>query len=183
MIRLGQVKSVSPSEAGERALDPRDINERAGQCGFLDLKSLLVTKVQVLSLRQKTNERSQALINSTKHQHKERINIFSNEKDFHVDKCVNCYNSSYVATSPEDVDPYARYADPLKYPAKARTLGYVETDSTAFLRIWVNGNLSSAQFKQILITIVRIWVCPPESASCHSFHSFLNISADGFNPG
>lgn len=80
--------------------------------------------------------------------------MFSNEKDFHVDKYLNRCNDKYIANSVKDARPEDRFVSKSEHPSKAMMIGYVGNDETAFSPIWVDGALDSTKYKSMLVTKV-----------------------------
>ena len=117
----------------------------------LGLQTLVKRRVQLLtaSQRQKRLERARVILNKLK-SGKDKVLIFSDEKDYHVDKHHNRRNSRYISESPKVADPTVKYVGRQKHPAKAMMLGYVDSDSKAFPPIWVKGTVRKENYKRML---------------------------------
>jgi hypothetical protein len=62
----------------------------------------------------------------------------------------NRRNTRYVAMDKESVDPSVRYVAKSKFPAKAMSFGLVGSDGFVFKPVWIEGNLNSAGYIQLL---------------------------------
>ncbi len=118
----------------------------------LGMKSLVKRKIQQLTplQREKREARGTKIVNFLKSKDSSKVLVFSDEKDFHVDKYHNTRNSRYIAESPETAPPEVRYVGFSKLPAKAMMLGYVGSDGTAFPPIWINSTMDGPMYKRIL---------------------------------
>ncbi|QQP50248.1 Transposable element tcb2 transposase [Caligus rogercresseyi] len=110
----------------------------------LGMRSRAVVPVQMLTViqREKRLERSKKILNWLK--------IFSDEKNFVVDKYNNRRNDRYIAKSAADTDASVKYVPRSKHPAKAMMLGVVGSDGKTIPPIWIKGNLNASMYKHIL---------------------------------
>ena len=74
-----------------------------------------------------------------------KIWVLSDEKDFHVDKYVKRRNKRILAKSSKAMSLSKRYVGRSKFSKKAM-FGYVSSDGTAFLPVWVKGTMDAAQY-------------------------------------
>ncbi len=163
----------------------------------LGLKSLAVVRAQQLTPAQRDGRRTKGriILNKLKSDAAGKIIVYSDEKDFHVDKYVNRRNSRTIARSAKDVEPSNRFVGRSKFPAKAMLFGFVGSDGTAFPPVWVKGNMDAAQYKRILAHNVfpildrtygvgnYIWM--QDGASCHTANTVLaylerKLGSNGF---
>ena len=107
----------------------------------LGLKSLAVLQVQQLipSKIEKRLVMSTFMLNWLKGDHGWKKLVFSDEKDFHLNKHLNRHNNRTMAPSSKDVEPSNRYQGRPKFDKKAMFFGYVGSDSTAFPGLWIEG--------------------------------------------
>ncbi len=146
----------------------------------LGMKSLVKRRIQQLTpvQMQKRVERGTKIINFLKSKEAGKVLVFSDEKDFHVDKHVNRRNSRYIAESPDAVAPEVRYVGASKFPAKAMMLGYVGSDGTVFPPIWIKGTMDGTMYKKLMqYKILPLldstygkgkYVWTQDGASCHT---------------
>ncbi len=146
----------------------------------LGMRSLVKRRIQQLTPLQMEKREDQGIkiINFLKSKEAGKVLIFSDEKDFHVDKHHNRRNSRYIAESPEPVGPEIRYVGTSKFPAKAMRLGYIGSCGTAFLLIWIEGTMDGPMYKRILQHKVLPlldatygkgnYVWTQDGASCHT---------------
>ena len=146
----------------------------------LGLKSLVPRRVQNLTETHIKGrvERGNKILNYLKNNRDHRVLIFSDEKDFHLEKYMNRRNSRYIAKSPDTVPPSVKYVGRAKFPKKAMMLGVVGADGKAFPPVWINGTLDGPMYKQILAYKILpmldktygkgkyIWT--QDGASCHT---------------
>ncbi len=150
----------------------------------LGLKSLAVVRVQQLTpdQRRKRLEMSKVMLNRIKKSHKPLV--FCDEKDFHLNKHLNCRNCRTIAPDVKSVDPVNRYQGRPKFPKKAMFFGYVSSGSTTFPSIWIEGTVDAPKYKQMLVrhvlpTLERtygknnfIWI--QDGAPCHTAKTVLS---------
>ena len=119
----------------------------------LALKSLAVVRCQQLTPAQRDGRRSMGttILAKLKNEAAGKILVFSDEKDFHVDKHINRRNERTIATSAKAVDPSNRFVGRSKFPQKAMLFAFVGSDGTAFPPVWIDGTLDAAKYKSILI--------------------------------
>ena len=118
----------------------------------LGLKTLSTVPCQQLTFKQREGReaKGKVMLNRLKRDDINKIRVFSDEKDFHVDKYVNRRNKRILAKSSKAVSPSKRYVGRSKFPKKAMMFGYVGSDGTAFPPVWVKGTMDAAQYKSIL---------------------------------
>ncbi len=140
---------------------------------------------QQLTPRQREGRESkgQTILNQLKRDAIRKVRVFSDEKDFHVDKFVNRRNHHIIAKSAKAMDPKKRFMGKSKFPKKAMMFGYVGSDGTAFPPVWAKGNADARQYKSILIRHVfpnldrtygvgnYIW--SQDGTSCHTVNDIL----------
>ncbi len=146
----------------------------------LRLKSLAVVKAQQLTPAQREGRRVKGavILSRLKNEVKGKILVFSDEKDFHIDKHVNRRNQRVIAESASAIARSDRFVGRSKFPAKAMLFGFVGSDGTAFPPVWIKGTMDAVQYKNILIRKVfpvldatygvgnYIWT--QDGASCHT---------------
>ena len=146
----------------------------------LGVKSLTKRKIQMLMpvQRQKRVTRGKKILNWLKEGHRGKVLVFSDEKDFHVDKYINRRNSRYISTSVKDAPPKIKYVGASKFPAKAMMLGVICSDGKALPPVWIKGNMDGPMYKNILSRKVfpvldatygkggYVWT--QDGASCHT---------------
>ena len=151
----------------------------------LGLKSLARVRCQQLTTKQRQGrlEKGKLILNKLRGEVSGKTIVFSDEKDFHVDKYSNRRNDRTIAKSAKAVKPKDRFVGRSKFPAKAMMFGYVGSDGKAFPPIWIKGTLNSAGYKHILASKVIpklnstygmgnfIWM--QDGASCHTANSVL----------
>ncbi len=110
----------------------------------LGLKSLAVLQVQQLTPSQieKRLAMSTFMLNWLKGEHGWKKLVFSDEKDFHLNKHLNRRNNRTMAPSSKDVKPSNRYQGRPKFAKKAMFFGYVGSDGTAFPGLWIDPSTS-----------------------------------------
>ncbi len=152
----------------------------------LGLKSLAVVQVQQLTpvQRQKRLEMSKIMLNRMKRDDVNKILVFSDEKDFHLNKHLNRRNHRTLAISSKAVNPINRFQGRPKFPKKAMFFGYVGSDGKAFPGLWIQGTMDAAKYKKILIRHVLpmlestygknnfVWV--QDGAPCHTANLVLS---------
>ena len=118
----------------------------------LGMRNRAVVPCQMLTTaqREKRLERCQRILNFLK-SNGGKVIVFSDEKNFLVDKYLNRRKSRYIAKRPEDVHESVRFIPRSKHPAKVMMLGVVCSDGYLLPPIWINGNLDSKMYKYILI--------------------------------
>jgi len=101
--------------------------------------------------REKRVKRCHKIKNFLRHYLKGRVLVFSDERDFHVDKYLNRRNDRYIASSVKDAKSEGMFVSKSKYPDKAMMLGYVGSDGTAFPPTCVNGTINASKYKNVLV--------------------------------
>ena len=188
LVRTVKAKIKENEETSVRALArefvPRTTMERVVKKD-LGLRTLTTVPCQQLTPRQREGRESkgQTILNQLKRDAVGKVRIFSDEKDFHVDKFMNRRNHHIIAKSAKVMDPKKRFVGKSKFPKKAMMFGYVGSDGTAFPPVWVKGNVDARQYKFILIRHVfpnldqtygmgnYIW--SQDGASCHTTNDIL----------
>ncbi len=91
----------------------------------MGLKSLVVLQVQQLtSLHQeKFLKMAQVMLNKLKNEVAGKVLIFSDEKDFHLNKHLNRRNNCTIATNAKAADLANRFQGQPKFPQKAMYFG------------------------------------------------------------
>ncbi len=119
----------------------------------LCLKSFATVPCQQLTPVQRKGRESkgQKMLNRLKRDTASKILIFSDTKDFHVDKHVNSRNNRVTSTNAKSVDPAKRYMACSKFPKKAMLFGFVGSDGRVFPPVWIKGTMDAPMYK-------RIWV-------------------------
>ncbi len=163
----------------------------------LGLKSLVKRRIQQLTdlQRQKRVDRGKAILNFLRRPAVGKVLVFSDEKDFHIDKYSNRRNSRYISESPSTASPSIKYVGSSKFPAKAMMLGYVGSDGTAFPPIWIKGTMDGVMYKKLLVhKILPLlgstygkgnYVWTQDGASCHTSkvvqeYLFNRLGSGGF---
>jgi hypothetical protein len=104
--------------------------------------------------------------------------VFSDEKNWTVDKHVNRRNSRYLAKRKDDVDPSVRFVAKSKFPAKAMSFGLAGMNGFVHKPIWIDGTLNSSRYiemldKEVIQALnehygVGNWVLQQDGAPCHT---------------
>ncbi len=94
---------------------------------------------------------STTMINKLKGEVSGKILVFSDEKDFHLNKHLNRRNDRTLAASAKDVDKANRFQGRPKFPKKAMFFGFIGSDGKAFPGIWIDGTMNAAKYKSILV--------------------------------
>ena len=189
LVEAVKAKIKENDETSVRALTrefnmPRTMMERVMKKD-LGLRMLATVPCQQLTPRQSEGRESkgQTILNQLKRDAVRKVRVFSDEKDFHVDKFMNRRNHHIIAKSAKVMDPKKRFVGKSKFPKKAMMFGYVGSDGTAFPPVWAKGNADARQYKSILIRHVfpnldrtysmgnYIW--SQDSASCHTANDIL----------
>ena len=91
----------------------------------LGLKTLVKRKAPLLTTAQQQQRlvRAKLILSKLKGDRQDEVLIFSDEKDYHVDKYVIRRNSRYLAESPETAGSTVKYVGCQKFHGKAMTRG------------------------------------------------------------
>ncbi len=152
----------------------------------LGMRSLALTPCQALTPTQKEKRVAMGtiMLNKLKGDAAGKTLIFSDEKDFHMDKHANRRNTRVIAKSNKDLTPDQKYLGHSKFPRKAMLFGFVGSDGKIFPPVWVRTPMDSVQYKAILVRKVfpildatygkgnYIWT--QDGASCHTSNLILN---------
>ena len=152
----------------------------------LGLKSLAKTPAQYLTEEQKKRlEMGKMMVNKLRREAAGKTLVFSDEKDFHVDKHINRRNTRIIAESTKSLSPEQRYVGHSKFTRKVMLFGFVGADGKKFPPpVWVKTPMDAPQYRQMLIAKVfpklneaygkgnSVWT--QDGASCHTAKITLN---------
>lgn len=174
-------KEANMSATSMRRIAKEDLN--------LTSRSKVVCQSLTTIQREKRVTRSKSILNWMKSNGGRAI-VFTDEKNWSVDPYSNRRNDRYMAVSKEDVDPSVRYVAKNKFPAKAMSFGLVGTDGFVFKPIWIEGNLDSKRYiqmldEQVLPVLDNHYGVTQDGAPCHTSkatQSFLQqrLGSKGF---
>ncbi len=80
----------------------------------------------------------------------QKVIVFTDEKNWPVDKHHKCRNTRYIGKSKENVDPSVKYCPRFKFPAKAMSFGLVTSDSFTITLLCIDGTLNSSKHVLLL---------------------------------
>ncbi len=146
----------------------------------LGYKSLSKTPVQALMVRNHETrvERGRKIIQFLRTELNGHVLVFSDKKDFYMDKKINRHYNQYMATSTKAVDPKLRFMGQSKHPQKASMLGIIMSDGKMLPLIWYEGTMDMTKYKNILARKVFLvldatygcggYVWTQDGAPCHT---------------
>ncbi len=116
----------------------------------LSLKSLAVVQVQQLTPLQKSKrlEMCRDMLNKLKGEAAGKTLIFSDEKDFHLNKHLNRRNNT-IAASAKTTEPSNRFQGHPKFPQKAMFWGWIGSDGKVFPGVWIKGTMDGPIHVQV----------------------------------
>ncbi len=122
----------------------RLVMEDLGPRSFVKRRTQLITKPQ----RQKRKDRATKILNLLKRNASGKV--FSDKRDWHLEKHHNRENRRYLATSPASMDPTTKYVGRAKFSQKVMCLGVVMSDGQALPLFWFDGSLKGKRYKGML---------------------------------